>query len=150
MNRLLSILALTALLPACATSGLSDAQKLDLYRAHAGTPVKDFQSFGTFSGWTPLGDHALTVWTRPNRAYLLDLTGPCPDLGFAPAISLSNQMGNVSARFDYVTVHGTGGLTHIPCRIQEIRPLDVKGLKEAQRALRKADAVERERSGGGR
>jgi hypothetical protein len=150
MKPLLSILTLAALLAACATNRPSEAERLALYRAHAGEPVKYFDYFGQINGWTPLGDRALTVWTRPNRAYLLELSGPCMDLDFAPAISISNQMGRVSARFDNVIVHGGGGggsSMRFPCRIQEIRPLDVKALKAAQSELRRADAVDRKASG---
>ena len=35
----------------------------------------------------------------------------------------------------------------IPCRIETIRPLDVKALKQAQRELREARMVEREATG---
>lgn len=148
MKHLFAILALAALLSGCATSRPSEAERLALYRGHAGEPVKYFDYFGQINGWTPLGDRALTVWTRPNRAYLLELSGPCMDLDFAPAISISNQMGRVAARFDNVIVHGGGGSSmRFPCRIQEIRPLDVKALKAAQSELRRADAVDRKASG---
>ena len=145
MKRLCLLLALGFALTACATiPKQTDAEKLALYRAQAGEPVKDFRYFGSINGWNPLGDSALVVWTKPNQAYLLELYGPCSNLGFAPAITLSNTMGQVSARFDSVNVHG-GGSSHmdIPCRIQTIRPLDVKGLKQAQQELREAKLVER-------
>ena len=45
------------------------------------------------------------VWTKPSEAYLLELYGPCSNLGFAPAITLSNTMGQVSARFDLSLIH---------------------------------------------
>ncbi|KAG0735845.1 hypothetical protein G6F24_018574 [Rhizopus arrhizus] len=68
-------------LAACATTGrLSSAEKLDLYRAHAGAQQNDMQFFGSLNGWTELGDSALAVWTRPSEAYLLELNGPCQDL----------------------------------------------------------------------
>jgi hypothetical protein len=125
----------------------TDAERLAMYRAHAGQPVRDFQILGSsLVGWAPLGDSALAVWTRPNQAYLLDLFGPCLDLDYAPAISLSNMMGRVSARFDSVYVHGgMRNPTRMPCRIDAIRPLDVKALKQAEKDLREADPVEREK-----
>lgn len=149
MKRLTLLLAMTVLLGACSTTRMTDAETLALYRDHAGEPVKDFQYFGQINGWTPLGDSALAVWTRPNQAYLLELFGPCPDLDYAPAISLSNMMSRVSARFDNVYVHG-GGTSSIrmPCRIETIRPLDVKTLKQAQKDLREAKVVEREAAAG--
>ena len=89
------------------------------------------------------------VWTKPSQAYLLELYGPCTDLDYAPAISLSNMMSRVSARFDNVYVHGGGGGSmRMPCRIETIRPLDVKGLKQAQKNLREAKLVEREAAAG--
>lgn len=137
--------AVALALAACATGPrLSDAQKLDLYRAHAGAPVKDFHYFNDLNGWTDLGDSALAVWTRPSEAYLLELWGPCPDLQFTPAIGLTSQFGTVSANFDEVRVlrqPGTGPA--VPCRIKEIRPLDVKGLRASERELRQVQQQER-------
>jgi hypothetical protein len=139
------LLALAASLAACASNPRqSDAEKLALYRGYAGEPVKDFQYFGRINGWTPLGNTALAVWTKPNEAYLLEVYGPCPDLDFAPAITLSNFMSRVSARFDTVTPLGGGtGSMRIPCRIETIRRLDVKALRQAQSELREARVVER-------
>lgn len=138
--------ALVLVLAACSSvPKQTDAQRLELYRTHAGEPVNEFRYFGTLNGWTPLGDQALAVWTRPNEAFLLELTAHCQDLDFAPAISVTNMMGTVSARFDDVIVRGgSRGVGRIPCRIDTIRPLDVKALKEAQRELREAQAVERQ------
>ena len=94
--------ALAALaLAGCATGPkLSGEQRLALYREHAGAPVDSFQYFGSINGWTPLGDSALALWTKPSQAYLLELNGRCPDLDFAQAITVSNQMGRVHQRFD--------------------------------------------------
>lgn len=145
MTKLILGLAMALTLGACGTIRLSEAENLALYEAHAGEPVKDFQYFGQINGWSPVGDSALAVWTKPSQAYLLELYGPCADLEYAPAISLSNMMSRVSARFDTVTVHGgAGGAMRIPCRIETIRPLDVKALKQAEKDLREAKLVERE------
>ena len=133
------LLALALVAPlGCATSPkVSDAEKLALYREHAGEPVPHFRYFGSLNGWTPLGREALAVWTRPNEAFLLELSAPCPDLDFAPAISLSESLHQVSARFDRVTPLGHNTMT-IPCRIEQIRPLDAKALRQAQKDLREA------------
>lgn len=148
MKRTLLLLALTLSLGACSTTSMTDDETLALYRSHAGETVKDFQYFGRLNGWTPLGDTALVVWTKPNQAYLLELAGPCMDLDYAPAISLSNMASRVSARFDSVYVHGGDPSSiRIPCRINSIRPLDVKGLRQAQKELREAKLVEREAAG---
>ena len=146
MKPILLSIALAAALGGCASVGPQEEDStLDLYRAHAGEPVASFNYFGSLNGWTPLGDETLVVWTRPSEAYLLELFGPCRDLAFAPAISLSNHMNRVSARFDSVSpLGGAVGPINIPCRIETIRPLQVKALKAAQRELREARVVERE------
>lgn len=124
-------------LAACATGGLGDAERLALYRANAGEPVNDFQYFGRLNGWTPLGDSALAVSTHPSQSYLLELTGSCPGLEYAPTIRISNQMGRVHARFDSVHVLDRDSID-IPCRIAQIRPVNTSALREAERAMRES------------
>ena len=151
MKRLAILAMAVTLLAGCATAGkLSDGEKLALYRAHAGEPVRDFQYFGSFNGWTDLGDSALAVWTRPNQAWLLELSGPCMDLSYAQAISVTSMMGRVSSGFDKVIVHGSSVGMHVPCRIGSIRPLDVKALRSSENQLREAKAEAREQGEGSR
>ena len=97
------------LLSGCASNRLDDGEKLALYQANAGAPVKSFSFFGSINGWTPLGDEAIAVWTKPSEAYLLGLYGPCRDLPFSQVISVTSQMNRVSAGFDKVMVHATRG-----------------------------------------
>ena len=134
--------ALAALaLAGCATGPkLSGEQRLALYREHAGAPVDSFQYFGSINGWTPLGDSALALWTKPSQAYLLELNGRCPDLDFAQAITVSNQMGRVHQRFDKVIVLGRQSIK-MPCFISRILPLDVKAIRQAQQDMRAAGTV---------
>ena len=138
MNRLILMALAAALATAgCASYRMSDADRLELYRTHAGAPINNFHYFGSYESWTSLGDSALAVWTRPKQAYLLELMGTCPGLDFARAISVSHQMGTVSARFDKVTVLGEPTPT-IPCQIREIRPLDVGAIRDDEAERRKA------------
>lgn len=131
----------TLSLAGCATGPkLSDEQRLSLYRAHAGAPVDSFQYFGSINGWTPLSDSALALWTKPNQAYLLELSGRCPDLEFAQAITVTNQMGRVHQRFDKVIVLGRQSIK-MPCFISRILPLDVKAIKQAQQDIREAGTM---------
>ncbi len=132
------------MLAGCATGRLSSAERLEIYRAHAGPPQQDLQYFGSLNGWTQLGDSALAVWTRPSEAYLLELRGPCDGLSFAPAIGLTSQMGRVSARFDKVLVRDTGGGPRVPCFINNIRKLDVPALRASEKERRTAEMAERE------
>jgi len=120
-------------LAACASSPrTTDAQKYALYDAHAGEVVDHFRYFGSINGWTPLGDSALAVWTRPSEAWLLDLSGTCQDLTFTPAIGLTSSMNRVNARFDKVLVRNRGSIS-IPCHIRQIRPLDIKAIRAAEK-----------------
>jgi len=148
MKRLIPLALLAFALAGCATAGKqTDAEKLALYRGHAGEPVKDFQYFGRLNGWTPLGDDALAVWTKPSEGYLLELSGPCQDLDYAMAITITQFGNRVSARFDDVVPVGAGTAgIKIPCRIQTIRPLDVKALRASQKELREAAVEERKSS----
>ncbi|MFD0739493.1 DUF6491 family protein [Lysobacter koreensis] len=146
MKTLLCALLATLSLGACASDrGLRDAERLSLYRAHAGEPVASFRYTGSLNGWTPLGDSALAVWTRPRQAYLLSLNGTCTNLDFAQAITITNQFHTVYAKFDKVIVLDRSSI-NIPCHIREIRPLDVAALKDAEREIR-ADARVSEREG---
>lgn len=131
-------------LSACATGAkLSDGEKLALYRSHTGAPVDSFSFFGRINGWAPIGDSALVVWTKPNEAWLLDLSGPCQDIEYTPAIGLTSSMNRVYARFDKVLVNRPGSM-NIPCFIQQIRPLDVKAVRASEQELREAQVQERE------
>jgi len=136
MRRMLLVTIAAALaLGGCASNRLSDAERLDIYRAHAGAPVPSFRYFTALDGWTPLGDTALAVWARPNDVYLLELHGSCPGLDFAHAINVTSQMGTVYARFDKVEVLDRSAPT-IPCQIREIRPVDIKAIRHAEQDRR--------------
>ena len=146
MVRVLWVTAMALAMTACASvPRQSDAQRLALYESHAGQPVGNFRFFGRLNGWSPLGDSALAVWTRPGEAWLLDLSGSCQDLAYASAISLTSHMSQVSARFDDVVPLGGGTASlRIPCRIAQIRPLDTKALKESERQLGEAPTEQRQ------
>lgn len=146
-NLWVCVMATALGLSACASDGgVRDAEKLALYRAHAGEPVGSFNFFGQLNGWAPLGDSALAVWTKPREAYLLELFGPCQDLDFTQAIGLTSQGNRVYARFDKVLVRSTGAI-NIPCNIQTIRPLDVAAIRASEKQLREA-RVEQRAAGG--
>lgn len=130
-------------LSACATGGIDDEERLALYRAHAGEAVGSFSFFGRINGWTSLGDSALAVWTRPNEGYLLELSGPCPDLEYTHSIGLTSNMNRVYARFDKVLVSSPGAIG-FPCHIQTIQRLDMQALKVSERELREARIEQRE------
>ena len=145
MFRILIPAALALVLAACASGARMDgAERLALYRAHAGEPVGSIRHPGRFTGWSAVGTDALVLRTRPNEAFLLELSTPCPDLPVALAIQVSSRTGMISARFDSVTPLGPATASiRVPCHIGSIRPLDVAALREAEAALREATPVER-------
>lgn len=134
-------LSAAILLSSCATNaGLRDQERLALYRTHAGEPVDSIQYLGSYNGWTPLGGGAFALWTRPSQAWLVELYSPCTELDFADTIGFRDLNGRLSARFDrvYVSSHS---LVPISCTIKEIRPLDVKAIRSAEKDARDARKV---------
>jgi len=115
---------------ACATTRMSEPDRLALYQAHAGEPVKTIR-YRDPIGWERVDDKHLVLNMRPNEAWLLTVPGPCLDWGSAtPVVSVSHQAGVVSAGLDRISVPGVPG----PCRITEIRRLDLPALKQAREA----------------
>ena len=127
---------LAAALAGCATgTGLSSADRLELYRSHAGDPVDTIRYPARYTGWTPLGDSALALWTRPSEAWLVELSGPCHNLDYALTIAIDSRSGWLSSRFDRIYVNDAGVIP-IPCQINTIRPLDVKAIRTDEQKLR--------------
>lgn len=137
--------ACVALLASCATTGLSDPQRLALYREHAGEAQRDFRYSRQLTGWTALGDEALAVWTKPNEAYLLEFGGGgCSGLESASTILITNLLGQVSAGLDRVQVIDQPRGFNFTCRIQTIRPLDAKAIRASEKSLREARTAARD------
>jgi hypothetical protein len=133
MKTVLCSVLLAGVCSAC--SGMqprADDAQLAFYRAHAGSPVASFHSFGGFDSWEPLGDEALAVWTHPKEAWLLDLYGPCNGLDFSIAIGVTQHVGQVEAGFDEILVDNPSSI-RMPCRIRSIRPLDVHAVQKGSR-----------------
>ncbi|MBL8264125.1 MAG: hypothetical protein JNM58_17060 [Xanthomonadaceae bacterium] len=128
---------------ACATDAATrEADRLALYRSHSGEPVDSIQYLGSYSGWTPLGQKAFALWTRPSQAYLIDVHSPCIGLDFADSIGIRSFGGRISARFDQVYVRGGAGGPST-CQIKEIRPLNVKALRADEKRLREERKMRR-------
>ena len=119
-----SALAAAALLAGCASLKKS---QLD-YHEYTGEPVKSFY-MGNFDGWAPVSKDELVVWAGINKAYLLKVTGYCPDLQFANAIAVTSTANTVD-KFEKVIVGKDR------CFIQEIRPVDVKQMKADRKLMR--------------
>jgi len=118
---LVSALAAAALLAGCASS-----PKLD-YTDYVGEPVKSFY-MDNFDGWTPVSKDQLVVWTGINEAYMLTVTGYCPDLKFANTIAVTSTANSVD-KFEKVLVGRDR------CFIKEIRPVDTKAMKADRKLM---------------
>jgi hypothetical protein len=150
MKKVLSVVvlavAMSAGLGACSSAPrATPAERLAFYEAHAGDPVRNFRLFGRMNGWTPLGNSAMVVWTRPNEAWLLNFTGPCQDLQFATTVTISSFGSTVTSRFDTVMPVGPGvsQVARIPCRINTIRPIDTRALRQTREEMREANSEAR-------
>ena len=141
-----SMLAVVLLLAACAgTPALTTQERLELYRAHAGEPVRSFRYNGHLWGWTALGDGALGLWTRSDQGYLIEFANRCPDLEFDVTLRISSRGGQVFAGTDTIFVRrASGGSSGVRCRIGSIRPIDAQAVHESKRALHAAELVERD------
>ncbi|HTU68231.1 MAG TPA: DUF6491 family protein [Steroidobacteraceae bacterium] len=125
---LLVTLTAAMLLVGCAsTLKKLSGPKLD-YHEYTGEPVKSFY-MPNLDGWTPVSKDEVVVWSGINEAYLLKISGYCPDLQYANAIAVTST-GNTVDKFEKVIVGRE------KCFIQEIRPVDVKQMKADRKVLR--------------
>jgi hypothetical protein len=121
------------------------AQKQDKYaerKAFVSQFVGEAKSSVPFSrshDFEPLGDDALLLWESPGRAYLLKLENFCQNLTWANAIQIDHQGSSISAKFDSIKVLSNNNSFNNKCRILEIRPVDVKAMKAAEKTKREAD-----------
>lgn len=130
----LALMALVAglLLAGCATGGRDrQLQRLAVLQDVAGEPMESFH-FWRLDRWEPLGRKHIAVWTRFDEAYLIQVDEPCSGLDFANAIGLTSTGQRVYRRFDVVKFDDQS------CRIQEIRPIDVKALRAATKQAKQA------------
>lgn len=146
MRRAMTLLAALFLVAGCATPPRqTPAERLEFYRSNAGEPVSSIHVPRNLWGWRSLGGNSLTIWTRSDTGFLLELVGHCPDMAFATSIGLTRSAGRVWAGFDSIVIQRSsrpGGPT--TCRIDTIRPLNSHFVKEAKRDLSEVDVVERD------
>ena len=130
MKTLILPMLAMSILAACATGRMSDTDRLALYDAHAGAPVKQIRFYNAM-GWDRIDDEHVLLSMRPSETWMLKVSGPCLDWGSAsPVLRLSSTGPYVMAKFDRILTEGSP----VSCRIEEIRPVDVKALRAAQDA----------------
>jgi hypothetical protein len=128
MKTLLIPLLALASLTACATNRMSDTDRLAMYRANAGEPVKQIRYYNAM-GWDRVDGQHVVLSMRPKESWLVKISGPCLDLATgAPTLRLSTTGPYVTPRLDSILTEGSP----LSCRIEEIRPINVAGLRAAQ------------------
>ena len=144
MIRAAIVAAIFMLVAGCATRpGVPPTDRLEAYRAAAGEPQRSFTFRGHLWGWTSLGGETLAVWTRSDRGYLVEVAHPCLDLAFAVHITLTSRQGRVVSGADSIIARRIeGGVGGSRCRIESIRPLDARAVRESKRDLREGEVAE--------
>ncbi|QRN53157.1 DUF6491 family protein [Dyella caseinilytica] len=140
--RVLTTMMWVGALAACASVPYAQRlqQRQQAYTAAAGAPVQSFRLvLNDIYSWEPLSDTELVVYTQPTRAYLLDLW-PCSNLTFTNGIGLTSFANQVQVGFDKVFT----GRGYIPCRIKQIRPVDLAQFKLEKESQRHIDSLQRE------
>ena len=137
MYKTLVPLLATLVLAGCATTRMSETEKLAFYEGHAGEPVKDIR-YRNPIGWDKIDDQHLLLNMKPNEAWLIEVSGPCLDYGSAsPTIIIDASFNRLSVGFDRIKVPGNP----ISCRVEEIRPVDVAAVREARKAMAQASGA---------
>lgn len=131
------LLSLSIVGAALAAEGSKSARELrmDERRAFvtgfAGEPQSSVR-FSRFYDFEPLGTDTLLLYESLNRAYLVKIEDFCPDMPTAFKLGVDNSSSSLNVRLDAIVVRGNR------CRIVDIRPVDVKAMKAAQKAKREA------------
>ena len=120
-----------ALVLAGCASHMSRTERLSLYEANASEPLEQVTYFSP-QGWEELDSKHILVTMRPREQYLLRLSGPCLDYdNGAATLFFSSQIGGfIQPKFDRITFAGSP----ISCRIEEIRGVNVDGVRAAMDA----------------
>ena len=129
-NGAVAVCAAMAMSMAACASSVPRAERLALYESHSGPAVSKSRYFVP-QGWEEIDDTHILLTMRPSEAYLLTLSGPCLDYDYgSPGLLISNTGGWVAQKFDRV------GFGNGPsCRIEEIRPIDVAGVRASREAM---------------
>ena len=131
VRSVIAAVSATLALAAC-SSGMTRAERLSLYEANAGEPLTKINYFSP-QGWEEVDRDHIVVTMRPKESYLMRLSGPCLDYDNGTgAMLISTQTGGwVQAKFDRVAFSGS----NMHCRIEEIRPLDIEGIRAQRTAI---------------
>lgn len=132
MRRIVLFALAACALSGCASTRISDVDRLALYQQHAGAPVNQVRYHDPMS-WDRIDDQHVVLQMRPKESWLLRLSGPCLTWSTgSPFLGISTFTGTTLSKYDKVIAPGS----QLSCQIQEIRPIDVKALRAGEQALR--------------
>ncbi|WDE11830.1 DUF6491 family protein [Thalassomonas haliotis] len=132
MKKLIIFICLASLVSACSsTASISEPEKNAAYQDYiTEQKLPSLDKVRTFKmrGWQFLSDNYLIVTASLKKQYLLELSGFCPDLGFASNIVIKqSNSSSLTTRFDSVSALKT---PRIKCFIKAIHPVTKAQLKE--------------------
>ena len=114
-------IALIGMLPAAQASR---ADRLATFEKFAGAPVAQFRYF-QLTGFEPLADHTVAVWTGPNKVYLIKVREPCSNFNYASTLSLDGSPTNL-----FTQKFGTVRFGDEQCMVESIRPVDYRAMRK--------------------
>jgi len=126
-TRLMALIAALGLMVGCVSGrhGSSAAPTEDMYLKYAGPPIDSFTYLGHYNGFRTLGGQKVVIWTTINDAYLIKVLEPCVNLPFTNKLALTSSAKTVTRSVDWVIAD------HDRCRIESIRHIDYRAMKQA-------------------
>ena len=137
LNRIIfvALLLLTSLNADAEASAQSDPgyterlqERAEFVAKFAGESV-DSVKFRVFDGYEPLSTNSLIIYERGSRAYLLTVTY-CWDLPWTGTIGGISDYETIYVRMNVIST------AKMRCTITEIRPVDSKAMKAAEKAIK--------------
>jgi hypothetical protein len=130
MKNMLVLVLIAVFCTACAGSPkrAEGNRVLARYEPYIGEPINSFTAFRQDS-WQPVSRTQLILWTDFSHAYLLTITGNCPDLMHSEGIRVTSTGSGIST-LDAVLVR------HDRCPIKEIRPIDLHQMRADREELK--------------
>jgi uncharacterized protein DUF6491 len=125
MKTLTAIIAAAVLSSACAHTP-TYAQRYAKYEPYLGEPVNSITAL-TKDSWEPISRTQLVLYTTFNTAYLLTVTGDCPELPYTRAVGVTSTTSQITT-LDSVIVRG------YRCPIEQIQPIDIRRMKADRNA----------------
>jgi hypothetical protein len=124
VKTLIAIIAAAVLTSACVHAA-SYEERYARYEPYLGEPVSSITAL-TKDSWVPISRTQLVLYTTFDKAYMLTVTGNCPELPYSHAVGVTSTTSQITT-LDSVIVRGTR------CPIQQIQPIDVRRMNADRR-----------------